>query len=356
MVLAELPKHKQSAHHKKRVGQHHKPSKHYAKTYWPYLPMLMVVVAGLILNATWNVGKGVLGYATSMSPSVLLSETNIQRSNNGESALSMNSLLSQAAQAKANDMVARNYWSHVTPDGVQPWQFIANAGYSYSAAGENLAYGFDTSSATVSGWMNSPSHRANILNDSYQEVGFGIANSPSFNGDGEETVVVAMYGKPAKSYAPSTVQNGRAASQAPATAPKKVAETPAAAEPTPAPAAEPTPTPAEPTPAPTTSDKKAPETTTTQAKTTEDTPSILPTKPVSRIDVLTDGNAQWAALALSVVITVCALAFILRHARLWKRYILKGEAFIIKHPVLDTVFVAVIVVGLLLTQTSGFIR
>jgi cell division septation protein DedD len=354
MVLAELPKHKQSAHHKKRIGQHHKPSKHYAKTYWPYLPMLMVVVAGLILNATWNVGKGVLGYATNMSPSVLLSETNIQRSNNGESALAMNSLLSQAAQAKANDMVARNYWSHVTPDGIQPWQFIANTGYSYSAAGENLAYGFDTSSSAVSGWMNSPSHRANILNDTYQEVGFGIANSPDFNGDGEETVVVAMYGKPAKSYAPSTVQNGRAASPAPTT--KKVTETPVAAEPTPTPAAEPTPAEPTPTPAPIASDKKAPETTTTQAKASEDTPTVLPTKPVSRIDVLTDGNAQWAALALSVIATVCAITFLLRHARLWKRYLLKGEEFVVKHPLLDTVFVAVGVIGYLLTQTSGFIR
>jgi uncharacterized protein YkwD len=318
--------------------------------------MLLVVVAGILLNATWQVGRGVLGYATSMSPTALLSETNIQRSNNGEPALSMNSQLAKAAQAKANDMVAKNYWSHVTPDGVQPWQFVANAGYSYTALGENLAYGFDTSAATVSGWMNSPAHRANILKADYQEVGFGIANSPNFNGSGEETVVVAMYGKPQRVVTPSTVQNGRS-SEAPTSTEKKAAPTPAAE--TPAPANQPTPT--ETTPAkeetPATSDKKAPETTTTlQQANTQDPVTTISTKPVSRIDVLTNGNAEWAALALSVIATVCALTFILRHARLWKRYLIKGENFIIKHPLLDTVFVAVGVLGYLLTQTSGFIR
>lgn len=316
--------------------------------------MLMVVVAGIVLNATWQVGRGVLGYATSMSPTVLLSETNIQRSNNGESALSMNGQLTQAAQAKANDMVARNYWSHVTPDGVQPWQFVANAGYSYSALGENLAYGFDTSTATVTGWMNSAPHRANVLNTSYTEVGFGIANSVNFNGDGEETVVVAMYGKPQRVVTPSTVQNGRTSTPAPT---KKVTEAPAE---TPAPttveqpAPTETPSPQQESPAP---DKKAPETNTTLESTNnKPTPTFIAAKPVSRIDILTNGNAQWAALTLSALATVCAASFILRHARLWKRYILKGENFIIKHPLLDIIIVAIGVFGYLLTQTSGFIR
>ena len=208
MVLAAHPKHKVSIHDKKRFGQHHKPSKHYTKTYWPYLPMLLVVLCGFVLNLTWHPGQAVLGYATSISPTGLLDETNTQRTQNSETALAMNSQLMQAAQAKANDMVAKNYWSHVSPDGTQPWQWITNAGYSYMSAGENLAYGFDTSSATVSGWMNSAEHRANILNSDFQDVGFGIANSPNFNGDGEETVVVAMYGQHQRIVSPSIVKNG----------------------------------------------------------------------------------------------------------------------------------------------------
>lgn len=346
MVLAAHPKHKQSAHDKKRLGQHHKPSKHYAKTYWPYLPMMLIVLCGLILNATWHTGKAVLGYATNVSPYGLLDDTNIQRSANGESALTLNSKLSAAAQAKANDMVARNYWSHTTPDGQEPWVFISNAGYTYVAAGENLAYGFDNSSATVAGWMNSPTHRANILNTSYQEVGFGIANSSNFVGDGEETVVVAMYGQPQKVVSPSTVRNGTAPS------------TPAPKAATPAPTA----TPAQPaeqaTPAPTTTEtpKKATQQTAATPTPAQPEPKVISAKPVSRIDVLTNGNAQWAALALSTLATVGAISVLLRHARIWRRYLVKGEEFFIKHPLLDTVFVAVGVLGFILTRTTGFIQ
>lgn len=138
-------------------------------------------------------------YATEMSRSGLLSSTNIQRSNNGQSSLTINSKLNQAAQAKANDMVARNYWSHNTPDGKEPWVFFDAQGYIYTKAGENLAYGFDNSSATVIGWMNSPSHKANLLDSTFTEVGFGFANSSDYVTTGEETIVVAMYaGRPLK--------------------------------------------------------------------------------------------------------------------------------------------------------------
>lgn len=349
MVLAAHPKHKQSAHDKKRSGQHHKPSKHYTKTYWPYLPMLLIVLCGLILNATWHTGKAVLGYATSVSPTGLLSETNIQRSQNGETALALNSQLSAAAQAKANDMVARDYWSHVTPDGQQPWQFISNAGYTYVSAGENLAYGFDTSNAAVAGWMNSPTHRANILNTSYQEVGFGIANSANFVGDGEETVIVAMYGQPQKVVTPSTVQNG--------TAPSKPAPTKTETQKPAAPAPTETQPAGQSAPAPTDTPKDTTVKQTAATPTAADPdPQAISAKPVSRIDVLTDGNAQWAALALSVLATVGAITVLIKHARIWKRYLSKGEAFFIKHPALDTLFVAVGVLGYILTRTTGFIQ
>lgn len=351
MVLASQPKSGQNIHSKKRSGLHHKPTKHYAKTYWPYLPMLLVVVAGLVLNASWTVGKNVLGYATNISPSSLLADTNIQRSQNGLGTLTQNSLLAQAAQAKANDMVARNYWSHTNPDGKQPWQFITDSGYSYSAAGENLAYGFDSSDATLAGWMNSPSHRANVLSSAYQEVGFGIANSPNYQDTGEETVVVAMYAKPQAVVTPSTVMNGRAPAAAPApiqkdtptptqTAPTPVAEVPAPQAP---------PVAAQPSPIAKTVPK---------SETPVATPPVkeLQARQVSRIDVLTDGNAQWAALAMSALASLAILAFVLRHAAMWKRYLIKGEAFFIKHPLLDTIFVAVGVLGFLLTRTTGFIH
>src|SRR5438067_119983 len=131
LVAAKKP----PKNHKKTSGRHHRQSKAYHKPYWPYLPLLAVVIAGLILNVVWPARQhAVLGYATDMSVQSLLDDTNSQRGSNGLGNLGLNSQLDQAAQAKANDMVARDYWSHNTPDGQAPWTFIAAAGYNYQTA------------------------------------------------------------------------------------------------------------------------------------------------------------------------------------------------------------------------------
>ena len=310
--------------------------------------MLLVAVAGMFLNLTWHVGNNVLGYATSMSASGLLQETNTQRSGNGKASLALNSKLSQAAQAKANDMVNRNYWAHVSPDGKQPWTFMSNAGYAYTAAGENLAYGFDTSSAAVSGWMNSPSHRANLLNGTFKEVGFGIANGANYQSNGEQTIVVAMYA------APQAVAAAPQASQpAPKTtpAPKPAQQTPAAQPKTKAPAK--AATPAAPKEEPAEESETA-----IVANADSETPATQPlsAKEVSRIDVLTNGNAQWAALVVSALATVAIAALLFSHINWWRKYLLRGERFIIKHPFFDAAVLAVGVLGFVLTRTSGFIH
>lgn len=345
MVLAQPQKPKQASHDKKRHGLHHKQSKHYSQTYWPYLPMLLVVVAGFILNTTWQAGKGILGYATNVSVSSLLQETNIQRSNHGKTALTLNSQLSQAAQDKANDMVARNYWAHTTPDGKQPWEFISATGYSFTAAGENLAYGFDSSAAAMTGWMNSPGHKANVLHDNYLEVGFGVANSPDYQSNGEQTVIVAMYAKPQKVVTPSTATTGRAPAPAPKPAPVAEESAPAAEQPA-APPAESTPTPAA---------TSEPTQVTPESVGATD-PEPLSAKQVARIDILTSGNAQWAGLAVSLLASLAVLWFIVQHARVWKRFLLRGETFFIKHPLFDLAIVAFGVLAFLLTRTSGFIQ
>lgn len=196
MAIATRPK-PRGATHKKRVAQHHRQDKHYLKAYWPYLPMLAIIGLGLVLNDLWSSRGAVLGASVNLSSQALLSDTNSQRTADHEAALSLNDKLNRAAQAKADDMVKRDYWSHVTPTGLQPWAFIAAAGYQYQAAGENLAYGFASASQVLSGWMHSPEHRANILDSAYQNVGFGVATSTNYLGTGPETVVVAMYGQPA---------------------------------------------------------------------------------------------------------------------------------------------------------------
>jgi uncharacterized protein YkwD len=345
MVLASLPKPSPHPHTKKRHGQHHKVSKQYSKTYWPYLPMLLIVGIGIAVNSLWSSPAKVLDYATSVDASSLLVETNNQRIAQNLGALALNNQLSRAAQDKANDMAARDYWAHVTPEGKQPWQFMSAAGYSYSLAGENLAYGFATSSDAVAGWMNSPGHRANILKAGYKDVGFGIANSPNYQGTGEETIIVAMYAAPTKVAAPTVKKAAPAA-------PVAVAPVPA---PTPAPAAAPEAAqPAATVPAPTpAAQPEATKKADTQAA--ADAKNLNP-QTVSRIDVLTDGNAQWAALTVSVLVTLGAISLVWRHGKMWRRYLVKGEHFLIKHPLYDIAIVAAIVVSFLLTRTSGFIH
>lgn len=86
-----------------------------------------------------------------------------------------NDLLSAAAQLKANDMAAKGYFAHVSPDGKTPWYWIDKVGYSYDYAGENLAVNFIDSADVSNAWMASPTHRANILNPVFKEVGTATA-------------------------------------------------------------------------------------------------------------------------------------------------------------------------------------
>lgn len=104
----------------------------------------------------------------------LLAETNKARTDNGLQPLVLDERLNVTAQAKCQDMLERNYWSHDTPDGAEPWQMIDAHGILYQTAGENLAYGYENAKATVNGWMNSPGHKANIVNTTFTNIGFGI--------------------------------------------------------------------------------------------------------------------------------------------------------------------------------------
>lgn len=194
-----------------RHSGHHKPrglSEHaFEKVYWPYLP-LVLAIAGLLtltgrsgsLTSTLHNPTGrVLSYSTSMEPSKLLADTNYAREKNNGHDLMLNDKLSQAAQDKANDMASRNYWSHNTPEGNPPWVFAIADGYSYQKLGENLATGFNDEQATIYSWLASAPHRQNLLDPSYTQVGFGVANNPNYTaaGGGPMTIIVAFYGEPA---------------------------------------------------------------------------------------------------------------------------------------------------------------
>jgi hypothetical protein len=296
--------------HRKRHGTHHKHSKKYLKVYWPYAPMLLIVALGLFIGS-WqpSTQNGVLAYATEMGIDTLLISTNEQRTDNGRPSLKLNDKLSAAAQAKANDMTSRNYWSHTTPDGKDPWVFVQTAGYQYQKAGENLAYGFDSSNDTVVGWMHSAGHRENLLDQGYTEVGFGFANARDYNKSGPETVVVAMYGKPAP------VGTETAAT----------------------------------TPADNADGKALP---------ANSLGTLTPSSQavgVSHLDTLTNGRLPWATFAVGLISGLALAIIILRHGLAFRRLIREGEAFFVKHPVLDIVLTALVMTGYVLSRVTGVI-
>lgn len=158
----------------------------------------VVVTLQVGFNILSFVKPGVLGYATDISIEKLLELTNQKRIENGLNPLTLDPQLCQAANAKANDMFTNNYWSHNSPSGVSPWDFILGAGYHYVYAGENLAKDFANSEGVVSAWMASPTHRDNIINPKYRDIGFAVVNG-KLNGM-ETTLVVQMFG----SRAPTT--------------------------------------------------------------------------------------------------------------------------------------------------------
>lgn len=134
----------------------------------------------------------ILGYASNISTEEILRLTNIERKDNGAGEVKLNSQLSAAAAQKAADMMARDYWAHVSPVGTQPWAFINEAGYSYRYAGENLARDFSDPGSVVKAWMASPSHRENLLNSRYLDMGIAVVDGKL--GGRETTLVVQMFG------------------------------------------------------------------------------------------------------------------------------------------------------------------
>jgi hypothetical protein len=312
-----------------------------------FLPALVLIGLAISISIQPKIAQqphnGVLSYSTNISPGDLLSGTNGQRSGNGLGTLSIDSQLMAAAQNKANDMVARNYWSHITPDGAEPWTFITGAGYQYTTAGENLAYGFDTSADTITGWMNSAPHRANILNGSYTQVGFGIANSANFNNDGQQTIVVAMYASPQASQRASAAPQTTGAPPSSQTPVSSIQDTA-----TPAQTASVPITPTETLATSQTDDKSS----AALAKTT----AAVSSKPVRKIQIITGGKASWSAFAVVVGALALGLVYAMQRGLRIKKLALAGERFIAHHIYLDVTVAAILMLSVALVTTVGNIR
>ncbi len=134
-----------------------------------------------------------------LSASGIVYWTNINRQQNGGFvALNENALLSKAAKNKLDDMFKNQYFEHESPNGGGPADLAKVVGYEYLSIGENLALGyFKNNQELVTAWMNSPGHRANILNSKFTEI--GVAVGKGFY-KGEETwLAVQEFGRPKES-------------------------------------------------------------------------------------------------------------------------------------------------------------
>jgi hypothetical protein len=355
--MAKIKNHSTDSHKTKPKSVNKKA---FERVYWPYIPLVIAISFLLTLSASGGalqaavrhhtIGK-VLSYSTSMSISGLLADTNAQRAANGIAALSLNSKLDAAAQANADDMAARNYWSHYTPEGNPPWIWVTNQGYSYQALGQNLATGFSDEQSTINGWMASPPHRENLLNSTYTEVGFGYANNPDYTsaGGGPQTIVVAFYGKPQVLAAQTVAPAASPAAPASTTPSSPAAPTPSQTSPT-------TPISEQP---PSQASNQASEPNAKQAATTN-TPkkNFAPSTGASNLQLAAPGARFGPAAAkLSVVLALVIIGlWANRHIRALHRFLVKGERYALRHPLTDLGVMMMAALLFILSQTAGLIQ
>ncbi len=269
----------------------HLQALHRRRTGW----FAVLLVGLLLIQFVYNIHNGqprILGYSAKVESAQLHQETNQARARQRLAPLQHNATLSKAAQAKVEDMVAKKYWGHVAPDGTTPWHFFEQAGYSYQAAGENLAYGFLSSNEVIGAWMQSESHRANVLGD-YTEVGFGVKRATNFEGN-DTIVVVAFYGTPKTSQ--------------------------------------------------------------TSAKAVEGATITSPSShKVNGFAVIASGGASWAMYASFGLLIAATLGFIVTHLELLRLGWYRSKRYVALHPVFDTAVIVIIAIVLAFTAGGNIL-
>ena len=224
--------------HQKEDGLHHRAKALNLSYLASYLLILVLFGSGLYLIKLK--APQILGQVT-FSSDQIIALTNAKRAQSGLAQLSFNSQLSQAAASKAGDMYAADYWAHNSPSGKTPWNFISSAGYRYLYAGENLARDFSDASSVVDAWMASPSHRSNILDDHFKEIGVAVASGDL---EGREVIlVVQMFGTPVSQIPTQQPLAQASPVPSPQPSPVQIARVQEKPSPPPSPSPEPTPSP-----------------------------------------------------------------------------------------------------------------
>ncbi|MFZ2774464.1 MAG: CAP domain-containing protein [Candidatus Moraniibacteriota bacterium] len=132
-------------------------------------------IALVIVSLMLTLGFVPMTWASEINAENVIRYVNEARSKEGLLELATSEKLTEVAKAKVNDMVTNHYFAHTSPAGLTPWHWFETVGYDYRYAGENLAINFITAESEQAAWMNSPTHRKNIMNVNYQEIGVAVA-------------------------------------------------------------------------------------------------------------------------------------------------------------------------------------
>ncbi|MFH1207341.1 MAG: CAP domain-containing protein [Patescibacteria group bacterium] len=127
-------------------------------------------------------------HAAALSPASIITAINQEREKNNLTSLITEEHLMQSVNSKLADMAAQKYFDHISPTGDMPWDFLDAAGYPYRASGENLAQDYFNTSSLINAWLQSDTHRANMLSTVFKDIGVAIGTV-----DGH-TVIVASFG------------------------------------------------------------------------------------------------------------------------------------------------------------------
>lgn len=128
--------------------------------------------------------------ASEITPKSVIQLVNKERFSQGLNVVAENSLLSGAAREKINNMIEKNYFAHTSPGGLSPWHWIEKSGYDYQYAGENLAINFTNTEDQHKAWMTSATHRKNILNSGYKEIGVAVAEGKL---EGRSSIITVQF-------------------------------------------------------------------------------------------------------------------------------------------------------------------
>lgn len=159
--------------------------------------IFLIFVLGILVASASYIGMIAIrniSLLASIQSAFLVDLANEDRIDQQVSTLTVNPILVEVAQRKANDMAAKGYFAHTSPEGKTPWFWFQDVGYTYVYAGENLAVNFTESIDVHNAWIASPTHKKNILDQRFTEI--GIATAEGVYRGRKATFVVQMFGKP----------------------------------------------------------------------------------------------------------------------------------------------------------------